>query len=158
MLLPAKEAQGEAPSPVWRVMEGCLEEVVHKLRPEGQGGISLVKTSGGQVSVRPGGKGEGMAVQRAKDSSRAAGTERNEPGKTSRNQIMDRERPSQPHFPLDLRGCHLEPGDSQICSSGCEVENVSERGQIVAEGSVDPGDRWCWQGVVTVEKERNTRI
>lgn len=91
-----------------------------------------MKANAAQVSVRPGGKGESMAVQRAKDSSRAAGAERDEAKKTSRNQIMDRERLSQPHFPLDLRGCHLEPGDSQICSSGCEVENVSERGQIVA--------------------------
>lgn len=109
-----------------------MEEALHKLRPEGQGGISQVKANAAQVSVRPGGKGESMAVQRAKDSSRAAGAERDEARKTSRNQIMDRERLSQPHFPLDLRGCHLEPGDSQICSSGCEVENVSERGQIVA--------------------------
>lgn len=104
-----------------------MEEAIHKLRPEGQGGISQVKTTAAQVSVRPGGKGESMAVQRAKDSSRAAGAERDEARKTSRNQIMDRERPSQPHFPLDLRGCHLEPGDSQICPSDCEVENVSER-------------------------------
>lgn len=139
-------------------MEGCLEEMVHKLKPEGQGGISLLKASRVQVSVRPGGKGGGMVVQRANDSSRAAGAARDEAGKTSRNQIMDRERLSQPHFPLDLSGSHLELGDSQICSSGCEVENVSERGQIVAEGSVDPGDRWCWQGVVAVGKERSTRI
>lgn len=39
----AKEAEGEAANPVWRVREGFLAEVMCKLRPEGQGGISLVK-------------------------------------------------------------------------------------------------------------------
>lgn len=43
-----------------------MEEALHKLRPEGQGGISQVKANAAQVSVRPGGKGESMAVQRAK--------------------------------------------------------------------------------------------
>lgn len=28
------------------IMGGCLEEVQHELRPEGQGGISLIKVSG----------------------------------------------------------------------------------------------------------------
>lgn len=32
---------------------------------------------------------------------------------------------------------------------------MSESGKEVAEGPVDTGDRWCWQGVVEARKEKH---
>lgn len=55
------------------IMEGCLEEVIHKLRPEGQRGISLVKVSGVQVNLKPRGGRESMTLLRAQDRCKVGG-------------------------------------------------------------------------------------